>query len=108
MAQRRKYRTTEAGDRGIVDARGLPTLQVSNSRGAGIVGDRVQRGARQIKKQCVIGLVEENDGIAFQVMDTRIACPQVAYGRLPAVLPIFTIGKIAEYQPDQKGIFPLD
>jgi hypothetical protein len=56
----------------------------------------------------VIGLVEENDGIAFQVMNTRIAGPQVAHRRLPAVLPIFTMGKIAEYQPDQKGIFSLE
>ncbi len=47
IAQRRKYRTTEAGDRRIVDARRLPTLQVANSRGAGIVGDGVQRGARR-------------------------------------------------------------
>ena len=38
MAQRRQYRTTEAGDRGIVDARGLLTVQVANSRGTGIIG----------------------------------------------------------------------
>jgi hypothetical protein len=41
-------------------------------------------------------------------MDTRIACPQVAHRRLPALLPIHTVGEIAEYQPDQKRIFPLD
>jgi hypothetical protein len=44
----------------------------------------------------VIGLVEENDGIAFQVMDARIACPHVANRRLPAILPIFTMRKIPQ------------
>ena len=55
-----------------------------------------------------MGLFEERDGIAFQVMDTRITCPQVALPAFAALLPIYTMGKIAEYQPDQVGVFPLD
>src|ERR1700675_742844 len=49
-----------------------------------------------------------SSGIAFQVMDTGFACPQVAHRRLPAILPIFTMGKIPQFQLDQKSIFPLD
>jgi hypothetical protein len=56
----------------------------------------------------VIGLVEENGRISFQVRENDLTGSQVAHRRLPAVLPILMTGKIAEQQTDKQGIFPLD
>jgi hypothetical protein len=56
----------------------------------------------------VVWLVEESDRISFQVRDSDLTGTQVAHRRLPAVLPIFMMRKIAEYQTDEKRIFLLD
>jgi hypothetical protein len=62
----------------------------------GVVGDRIQRGARQIKTQRVMGLVEETGRISFQVPENDLTGPQIAHRRSSAVLPIFMMGKIAK------------
>jgi hypothetical protein len=108
MAERRQYRTAETENRGVGDAGTRLIVQVANSRRSGIVGDRIQRSTRQIEKQGVMGLVEESDGISFQIVEERVTSPQVAHRHLPAILPIFVMGKIAELQTDEKRIFPLD
>ena len=73
MAERRQYRTAETENRGVGDAGTRLIVQVANSRRSGIVGDRIQRSTRQIEKQGVMGLVEESDGISFQIIEDRLA-----------------------------------
>ncbi|SRR6266702_3650167 len=70
--------------------------KVTNARRVGVVSDRVQRCTRQIKMYRVIGLVEENGRISFQVYENDLTNPQVVHRRLLAVLPIFMTWKIAE------------
>ena len=95
IGKRQTHRASKAGNHDVVDARSGLITQVTNSRRVGIVSNRVQGGTRQIKVQTVMGLVEESDGISFQVIETNLVCPQVVHGRLPAVLPIFVTGKIS-------------
>jgi hypothetical protein len=97
----------QAGNCGVVNGRAGLIAQIANSRHVGLVSDRVQRHTRQIKKQSVIGLVEESGGISLQVMETNVAGPEVAHQRPSAILPVFVIGPIAEVQSDDKSIFPL-
>jgi hypothetical protein len=78
MAERRQHRPPEIDNRGVVNTHGLVT-QLPNLRRLGIVGDRVQCAARQVKKQNVVGLVEKSNRIAFQVMDTSLASPNVTH-----------------------------
>jgi hypothetical protein len=107
-AERRQYRAAKTGNRDVVDARAGLIVQVANSRRAGVVGDRVQCFTRQIKKQGVVGLVEQNGGIAFQIIEACLAGSQVAHRGLPAILPILMRGEIAELQTDEERVFPLD
>jgi hypothetical protein len=94
-------------NRGVVDGHGL-VVQIANPWRLGIVSDRIQRATRQIKKQVVVRLVEQGDGIAFQVMEINLTRAQVTHRHLVSVLPILAIGKIAKRQSDEIGIFPLD
>src|SRR6266850_8612382 len=107
MAEGGQQQTPEAGNCGVVDGCAGLKAQIANSRRVGLVSDRVQRHARQIKKQSVIGLVEESGGTSLQVIETTLAGPEVAHHRSSAILPVFAIGTIAEVQSDDKSIFPL-
>src|SRR6266853_3434156 len=107
MAERWQYRRSETGNCGVLDSHGL-MVQIANSRRFGVVGDRVQRATRQIKKQVVVRLVEQSYGIAFQVMEINLTSPQVTHRHLPSVLPILAVGKIAKRQSDEISIFRLD
>jgi hypothetical protein len=107
MAERRQYRRSETGNCGVLASHGL-MVQIANSRRFGVVGDRVQRATRQIKKQVVVRLVEQSYGIAFQVMEINLTSPQVTHRHLPSVLPVLAVGKIAKRQSDEISIFPLD
>jgi hypothetical protein len=108
VAERGQQQASQAGNRDVVDARAGLIVQIANWRRVGVVSDRVQRRTRQIESQSVIGLVEENGGIPFQVMETTLASPQVAHWRQSAILPIFVSGKITEFQTDNKSIFLLN
>jgi hypothetical protein len=55
----------------------------------------------------VIGLVEESGGFSLQIMETTLAGSQVAHHRSSAILPILSIGTIAEVPSDDKSIFLL-
>ena len=107
MAERRQYRRSETGNCGVVDTHGL-IVQIANSPRIGVVSDRVQRIARQIEKQMVVGLVDKSNRIAFRVMDRSLTRPHIAHGHLPPVLPIYSIGVITERQIDEKSICPLN
>src|SRR5260221_12692931 len=86
MAERRQYRRSETGNCGVVDGHGL-MVQIANSRRFGVVGDRVQRATRQIKKQVVVRLVEQRYGNEVQVMEINLASPPLIHPLLPAVIP---------------------
>src|ERR1700756_5698909 len=107
MAERRKHSSPQTGNRSVIDSHGL-VVQIFNSPRVRVVGDRVQRAARQIKKQNVVGLVETSYGIAFQVMDTSLTSTHIGHGYEPSLLPIFSIGKITKSKSDQKSIFALE
>jgi hypothetical protein len=80
-------------------------FQIANSWSVGVVGDRVQRAARQIKKHNVVGLVETRDRIPFQVMDASLTGTHVGHGYYPAFFPILASGIITKRQRDEKSIF---
>src|SRR6478672_8034924 len=107
MPEGGQQQAPEVGNRDVVDARAGLIAQIANSRRVDLASDRVQCHTRQIKSQSVIGLVEENAGFSFQVMERTLACPHVAHRRSSAILPILTIGTIAELQSDEKSIFLL-
>src|SRR6476646_6401986 len=108
MDKCRQDRAPQAGNRGVLYARSGTVGQVVTSRRVCIVSDRVQCRTRQIKKQRVIGLVKENDRISPEVIDADFTGPQIRNRRLPTVLPIFTIGKVAEHETNEKSVFPLN
>src|ERR1700758_4167096 len=103
MTEGRHQQAPESGNREVVDASSGLITQIADSRRVGLVSDRLQRHTRQIKRQRVIGLVEESLGISLQVMETSLASPQVAH-HSPTILPIFAIRTIAECQTDEKSI----
>src|SRR5260370_26500432 len=107
MAERRQYRRSETGNCGVLDSHGL-MVQIANSRRFGVVGDRVQRATRQIKKQVVVRLVEQSYGIAFQVMEINLTSPQVTHPHLPSVLPVFAGWENPKAPNKQKKKFPPD
>src|SRR5258708_28723523 len=86
MAERRQYRRSETGNCGVLASHGL-MVQIANSRRFGVVGDRVQRATRQIKKQVVVRLVEQSYRIAVQGMEIKLPTPQVTHRHLPSLLP---------------------
>ena len=104
MAKRWHHHTSKTGNRDIVHSHRL-MFQIANSWSVGVVGDRVQRAARQIKKQNVVGLVETRDRIAFQIMDASLTGTHVGNGYYPAFFPILASGKITKRQRDEKSIF---
>jgi len=85
MAEGGPQQAAEVGNRDVVDARAGLIAQIANSWRVGLVSDHIQRRTRQIKKQRVIGLVEENGGISLQVMETTLANPQVTHRRSSAI-----------------------
>src|SRR5258706_3002260 len=102
MAERWQYRRSETGNCGVLASHGL-MVQIANSRRFGVVGDRVQRATRQIKKQVVVRLVEQSYGIAFQVMEINLTSPQVTHRHLPSVLPILAGGEKAHIWGGRTG-----
>jgi hypothetical protein len=42
------------------------------------------------------GFVEYSDRVAFEVMDTSLTNPHVAYGHEPRALPIYSMGIVAK------------
>src|SRR5882757_873743 len=106
MSEGGQQQVPQAGNREVVDARAGLIAQIANSRRVGVVRDRVQGRARQIKDQGVKGIVGKSSGISLQVMETTLASPQVAYRSSSAILPVFAIARIAEMQSDEKNIFP--
>src|ERR1700722_10879455 len=108
MPKRRQRRAAEAENRGIVDALAGLIVQITNSRRVDVISNGVQRRAGQIKMHRMIGLVEDSDGISFQVANAHFTGSQVAHWRSLAVFPIFMTGKIAQVQTDQKRVFPLE
>ena len=105
-AKRWHHHISKTGNRGIVYSH-KAVFQIANSWSVGVVGDRVQRAVRQIKKQNVVGLVEKGNRIAFQVMDTGLARPDVVDRHELPVLPVYSIGVIAQGQSHEKRVFPL-
>src|SRR5258708_27021906 len=81
-------------------------VQIANSRRFGVVGDRVQRATRQIKKQVVVRLVGQSYGIAFQVMEINLTSPQVTHRHLPSVLPVLAGWENAQRPNHQKKHLP--
>src|ERR1700732_1606725 len=105
IAEGGQQQAPKTGNRDVVDARSRLIAQITNSGRVGLVSDRVERRARQIKRESVIGLVEESGGSSLQVKETTLAGPHVAQ-HSSAILPVLTIGTIAEVQSDDKSIFP--
>jgi hypothetical protein len=103
MPKRRQRRAAEAENRGVVDALAGLIVQITNSRRVDVISNGVQRRAGQIKMHRVIGLVEDSDGISFQVVNAHFTGSQVAHWRSLAVFPIFVTGKIAQCKPTRNA-----